>query len=237
MVKSRSNPQHVRVLANEMLAARVAQLIGLPVAEPAFVEITNEWEPRAEAGGVGVKGAGFAAGLHFGSRYPGNPEDTLVTDILPDPLLRRVRNFREAFWGAFLFDKWTCNCDVRQFVFYHSAMEKGSPYSACLIDNGFCFNDGDWSFPDAILLNFYSRRWVYEGVCGLQSFEPFLTRIENLRSSEVDACLQGIPPEWCGSEPGELSRLAEALYARRQGLSQAIIDVKNSAQRPFPNWR
>ena len=39
VVKFRNNPQHVRVLANEMLAARLAMLIGLPVADPAFVEV------------------------------------------------------------------------------------------------------------------------------------------------------------------------------------------------------
>ena len=39
VVKFQNNPQHVRILANEMLAARLAMLIGLPVAAPAFVEV------------------------------------------------------------------------------------------------------------------------------------------------------------------------------------------------------
>src|SRR3974377_315201 len=38
VVKFRNNPQHVRVLANEMLASRLALLVGLPVPEPTFVE-------------------------------------------------------------------------------------------------------------------------------------------------------------------------------------------------------
>lgn len=236
VVKSRSNPQHVRVLANEMFAARVAQSIGLPVAAPAFVEIPDNGELRTNAWMAGLNGVSFAPGWHFGSRYPGDPEETLVTDILSDSLLRRVQNFQEAFWGALLFDKWTCNCDVRQFVFYRPAARKGGSYSACLIDNGFCFNDGAWSFPDGILLNFYSRRWVYEGVQSFHSFEPFLTRIENLSASQLDECLRDIPHEWCGGEPGQLFHLAEVLYTRRRKLRQVIVDAKNSAQRPFPNW-
>ena len=41
VVKFQNNPQHARVLANEMLASRLAQLVGLPVAAPAFVEVSG----------------------------------------------------------------------------------------------------------------------------------------------------------------------------------------------------
>ena len=41
VVKFQNNPQHARVLANEMLASRLAQLVGLPVAPPAFVEVSG----------------------------------------------------------------------------------------------------------------------------------------------------------------------------------------------------
>ena len=40
VVKFQNNPQHARVLANEMLASRLAQLVNLPVAAPAFVEVS-----------------------------------------------------------------------------------------------------------------------------------------------------------------------------------------------------
>ena len=41
VVKFRNNPQHARVLANEMLATRLARLVGLPAAAPAFVEVSG----------------------------------------------------------------------------------------------------------------------------------------------------------------------------------------------------
>ena len=41
VVKFRNNPQHVRVLANEMLAGRLATLIGLPIPDVAFVEVLS----------------------------------------------------------------------------------------------------------------------------------------------------------------------------------------------------
>jgi len=239
VVKFQNNPQHARVLANEMLASRLAQRMGLPVAAPAFVEV-----PRGLLAGnpqmafdVGDRRDPIQPGTHFGSRFPGIPSLTLVVDFLPDRLLRRLQNLTVTFLGAFIFDKWTCNCDGRQVIFHRPADDEGSPYTVTLIDQGFCFNDGDWTFPDSPIRAIYPRRWVYEKVTGMESFEPLLTRIENLNAGELEECTAGIPRQWCEPEPDQLPRLVEALYARRRALRQAIIDARNSSLDPFPNWR
>ncbi len=238
VVKFRNNPQHVRILANEMLASRLAVLIRLPVPGRAFVEVS----PNLISGTPLLKfeTAGHeekcAAGLHFGSRFPGVPSRTLVVDFLPDRLLRRVTNLASIFLGAYVLDKWTCNCDGRQVIFYRTIDQTGSRYSATLIDHGFCFNDGEWNFPDSPIRSLYPRRLVYESVRGLQSFEPFLSRIENIEASELEECLREVPREWCGDGPQQLSRLAERLYERRRRVRQLIIDAKQSSLRPFPNW-
>jgi len=200
VVKFRNNPQHVRVLANEMLACRLAALIGLPVATPAFVEVPPaliRGTPPLELE-IGARHEPCCAGLQFGSRFPGVPSQTLVVDFLPDRLLRTVRNLTSAFCGGFVFDKWTCNCDGRQVVFFRSLDEQGPAYSALLIDQGFCFNDGEWSFPDSPIRGLYPRRLVYEKVEGFKSFEPFLSRIENLDRSQIEECVSPMPDEWCG---------------------------------------
>jgi hypothetical protein len=238
VVKFQNNPQHARVLANEMLASRLAHLVGLPVAHPAFVEV-----PPSLVGGnphlifdIGDRKEAILPGLQFGSRFPGAPSQTLVVDFLPDRLLRRVRGVDSTFLGALVFDKWTCNCDGRQVVFYRSADGEKSTYSVALIDQGFCFNDGDWSFPDNPMRGIYPRRLVYENVTGLDSFEPFLTRIENISPGELEKCITGIPEDWCEPDAAQLARLVETLYARRRKLRQALVDVKNCALAPFPNW-
>ena len=239
VVKFQNNPQHVRVLANEMLAGRLAMLIGLPVATPAFVEVPPaliRGNPPLELE-IGPHRVLCLAGLHFGSRYPGVPSQTLVVDFLPDRLLSKVRGLASVFLGGFVFDKWTCNCNGRQVVFFRSVNEEDPAYSALLIDQGFCFNDGDWSFPDSPTRGLYPRRLVYEKVQGFKSFEPFLSRIENLDGSQIEECLLRMPEEWCGPDPGQLAQLAEKLYQRRRGIRQAIIEAKNSSLKPFPNWR
>jgi len=238
VVKFQNNPQHVRVLANEMLAGRLAKLIGLPVPALAIVEVPAELiaqNPFLELE-IGLRREPLVAGRQFGSQFPGVPSQTLVVDFLPDRLLRRVKDLSSIFLGALVFDKWTCNCDGRQLVFYRTADQETAGYSALLVDHGFCFNDGEWNFPDSPIRSLYPRRLVYESVHGLNSFEPFLSRIENLEMSDLEACVQGIPAEWCGETPALLDRLAETLYARRRRLRQALIDARNIAIGPFPNW-
>jgi hypothetical protein len=238
VVKFRNNPQHVRILANEMLASRLATLIRLPVPGRAFVQVSQslisgtpllkfETAEREEQ---------CAAGLHFGSRFPGAPSQTLVVDFLPDRLLRKVSNLASIFLGAYVLDKWTCNCDGRQVIFHRTVEQRGNRYSATLIDHGFCFNDGEWNFPDSPIRSLYPRRLVYESVRGLQSFEPHLSRIENIEASELEQYLREVPQDWCGDDPDQISRLAERLYERRRRVRQLIIDAKESSLKPFPNW-
>lgn len=238
VVKFRNNPQHVRILANEMLASRLAALIRLPVPGRAFVQVSQSLisgTPLLKFETAGREEQ-CVSGLQFGSRFPGAPSRTLVVDFLPDRLLRRVSNLAPIFLGAYVLDKWTCNCDGRQVIFYRTVDQSGSRYSATLIDHGFCFNDGEWNFPDSPIRSLYPRRLVYESVRGLRSFEPYLSRIENIGATELEECLQEVPAEWCGDDPDQISRLAEQLYQRRRRVRQLIIDAKGSSLRPFPNW-
>jgi len=238
VVKFQNNPQHTRVLANEMLAWRLARGIELPVANAAFIEVPLSLlnnHPQL-AFDIGERREPIRPGVQFGSRFPGIPSQTLVVDFLPDRLLRRVKNLTSVFLGALVFDKWTCNCDGRQVIFHRPTNDEGSCYSVAMIDHGFCFNDGDWTFPDSPIRGFYPRRLVYEKVKGLESFEPFLSRVESVTTGELEECAKGIPTPWCEPDAGQLARLMETLYVRRRKVRQALIDAKNSVLAPFPNW-
>jgi hypothetical protein len=237
VVKFQNNPQHPRIIANEMLASRLAQLIGLPVPTPAVVVVPPELV-EGEPGLVSNAGncrQRCAPGLHFGSRFPGPPEQTIVVDFLPDMLLRRVDNLAPLFLGGFVFDKWTCNCDGRQAVFFRHIDRTAYAYSGLLIDQGFCFNGSDWNFPDSPIRSLYPRRVVYDSVTGLGSFEPFLSRIESLTLPNIEGCIADIPSEWCFPDPQGLQTLVNRLYARRCRLADLIIDAAASL-RPFRNW-
>ena len=150
VVKFQNNPQGARILANELLGTRLAARMGLPTPAAAVVEVRENLIEHTDdlVIQLGRGRTRCRAGLQFGSRYPGSPADTVVYDFLPDEQLREVVNLAD-FCGMLVFDKWTCNTNGRQAVFFRAQNE--SRYQAWMIDQGFCFNAVEWNFPDAPL--------------------------------------------------------------------------------------
>ncbi len=235
VVKFRNNPQHLRVLANEMLASRLALLVGLPVPEGEVVEV-NGWliehtpELRIQLANNSVQ---CEAGLQFGSRYVVNPEEGHVFDYLPVEMLGLVRNLK-TFAGVLALDKWTGNADGRQATFWRKRGEK--KYTASFIDQGYCFNAGEWSFPDLPLRGVYSRNEVYDGISGWDSFEPWLSNVERMSDAKVWKLAETIPPEWYCGEWCELEKLVIVLLSRRSMVRPLIEDFRQSTRKPFQNW-
>lgn len=184
--------------------------------------------------------------MQFGTRYPGDPRQLTLHDFLPDEKLREVANLHD-FAGMLVFDKWTCNTNGRQTLFFEDATRRssGAPgnlpaqgpgrgqgsvsaYRTVMIDQGFCFNAGNWDFPDAPLRGLYARNRVYEGVTGLQSFAPWLERLENRITENVLADLAGeIPPEWYADDYDAVMQLLEQLVRRRKRVPELLLSAKN----------
>jgi hypothetical protein len=235
VVKFRNNPQHLRVLVNEMLATRLAERAGLPVPATEVVQV-DEWliEHTPELSiQLAHNTIRCQAGLQFGSRYVVDPLEGQVFDYLPMELLNRVRNVG-TFAGMLVLDKWTGNANGRQAAFWRKSREK--LYTASFIDQGYCFNAGEWTFPDYPLRGVYGRNEVYEGVRGWESFEPWLSRVEKLEDDVVWDLAGEIPPEWYEGEWDELEKLAETLLSRRGVVRELIEGFRSSARRPFPGW-
>ncbi len=238
VVKFQNNPQHLRILANELLATRLAELIGLPVPVPAVIEV-GEWlicntaELSVQMGGQTLK---CKPGLQFGSRYVADPFSAQIFDYLPEALLtgERVRNL-EAFAGMLALDKWTCNVNGRQAAFWRRPRER--KYTAAFIDQGYCFNAGEWTFPDSPLRGVYPRNQAYEGVRGWESFEPWLSRIEEMDAERIGAAAEDVPKEWYGNDWDAMERLVEALVERRGRVRELIASFRDSSRQPFPNWK
>jgi hypothetical protein len=179
-------------------------------------------------------------GLQFGSRYPGDPRRLTLHDFLPDERLREVENLHD-FAGMLVFDKWTCNTNGRQTVFFHEQDQVTDPaffrYKTRMIDQGFCFNAGEWNFPDAPLRGLYARNRVYQAVTGMESFAPWLRRLEEQMTERVlDEISKDIPPSWYEDDYDALLRLLEQLYRRRSRVPDLILEAKKSQRQPFPNW-
>jgi hypothetical protein len=235
VVKFRNNPQHVRVLANEFLATRLAAAIGLAVPPSEIIEVSTWLIQNTQELSIELRGGAqrCEAGLHYASRWVGGLMPGQTVDYLPEELLLEVRNLAE-FAGVLALDKWTCNINGRQAVFQKSRRERR--YNATFIDQGYCFHAGDWKFIDISLGGVFAENTVYRGVTGWQSFEPWLSRIENLAAETVWGIAEMIPPEWCGGGLSALEVLVERLLARRARVRELIGAFRESARQPFPNW-
>ena len=236
VVKFRNNPQHARILVNELLGTRLAARLGLPVPPAAVVEVPEELIVGTEEMCIQL-GRGripCEPGLQFGSRYPGDPATLALSDYLPDEQLRAAKNLDD-FRGMLVFDKWTCNTNGRQAIFFRPRGE--SRYVAMMIDQGFCFNAGEWNFPDAPLRGLYLRALVYSGVRGMDSFAPWIERLAPPTMPDVLGELAAeIPPGWYDFDQDALEQMLDHLLRRRAHIEKLIVDAKNSYRQPFPDW-
>jgi len=236
VVKFRNNPQHVRVLANELIASKLAERVGLTVPQTDVIEV-GEWlvanspEMRIEEG---ERTQPCAAGLNFGSRFIGGMMPGQTVDYLPEERLREVRNLAE-FAGMLVIDKWTCNCNGRQAVFERRTRER--KYRATFVDQGFCFHAGDWEFKDSALRGVYARNAVYAKVTGWADFEPWLTMVEEMPAETMWRIAEGVPPEWYGGDTAVIERLMEQMLERRSRVRELIVAFRESGREPFPNWK
>jgi len=132
IVKFQNNPQHVRVLANELLANRIAERIGLPVPVTELIEVSpwlieNTPELRIRTGSSSVP---CQHGLALAMRFVIEPLEGTVFDYLPAAVFDRVRNLND-FAGMLALDKWTCNTNGRQAVFWKKTRDKKYTATLC----------------------------------------------------------------------------------------------------------
>ncbi|MCS7025608.1 MAG: hypothetical protein NZV14_12480 [Bryobacteraceae bacterium] len=247
VVKFKQNAQHRRVLVNEMVAACLLNYLEIPTAA---VEIVSCSESFLQANPeiaitLGSRREPVLPGWHFGSRLPVNPDRFAIYDYLPDALLRQVANLRD-FIGVLVFDKWVSNLDSRQCVLFRAQIRdwmagdhgpKKTAFVAMMIDHGYIFGGPAWKLEDAPLAGLYGRPLVYETIEGLESFEPWLTRVLEFPAEILDHAFRKVPECWLNGDREELERLLEQLYRRRKRVPHLLEDCRIACAKPFPNWR
>jgi hypothetical protein len=247
IVKFQNNPQHRRILINEVIAGEI--LSHLQVASPEYqlVRLSREFLDRNPEIHIqtGATRVAVEPGWHFGSRHPGNPETMATYDFIPDALLGQVAN-QEQFRAVLVFDRWVSNADGRQSIFFRAQLQDwlakpGVPprklgLVALMIDHGFAFNGPHWDLPESALTGLYPRRTVYNSVRSIQDFDPWLTRVLNFPGEVIDKALRKIPPEWIGDDESPLERLLESLMRRKKRIEDLVRDCRKAPGNPFPHW-
>ena len=244
VVKFRNNPQHRRILVNELIAAEILSYLQIPAPPGELIRVPQEFlreNPEASIQ-LGSRTVVPDAGWAFGSRHPGDPDVTAIYDFVPDSLLAQVQN-RADFLAILVFDKWTGNADGRQAIFFRAQVKdwvsqlKAGPkkmgFIALMIDHGFIFNGPHWNFTESALQGLYPRRMVYEPVTSLDDFQPCLGRVLHFPDEVLDRAIRRIPPDWIENEEEELESLLESLLLRRKRVAE-LLEQSLSA---FPNWK
>jgi hypothetical protein len=236
VVKFQNNPQHRRILVNELLGTQLATLLCLPTTLVAIIEVSDELIRLTPSLRIETQWTHIPCepGLQFGSRYPGDPHHLTVLDLLPDNHVLTARNLSD-FLGMLVFDSWTCNTDGRQVIY--GRPDIGSPYQAWMIDQGFCFNSGEWNFPDSPRRSLHPRYAVYRQVRGIESFEPWLAKLEcEIGVQVLLKIAETIPQEWYEFDSESLRRLLEQLDSRRCKVRELLFLSRRFSPHVFPNW-
>jgi hypothetical protein len=174
-----------------------------------------------------------------------HPDRVAIFDFLPDKLLGKVENTAD-FLGTLVFDKWIGNADSRQAVFFRARAKTWTPlkgqvtktgFFVQMIDHGFAFNGPNWDFQDSPIQGLYFRTSVYDSVHSLESFEPWLSMVENFPSEAIDSAWRQIPSSWYLGDEDELEQLLERLMKRRTLVPELIQSVREKRASAFPGWR
>jgi hypothetical protein len=237
VTKFQNSPQGVKILANEMFATSLGLWLGLPMPQTAVIEVSdwlieNTPDLRIQLGTGQVP---CSSGLQFGSRYPCDQvnQPLEVFDYLPESLMAKVVQ-PLSFARILVLDKWLGNADGRQAIFIRKQL--GRRFQPLFIDQGYCLNAEEWSFPDLPLRGVYARNCVYEQVTGWESFEPTLTKVERADVVDIWRCAERVVPEWYRHDFEGLERIVEAVHERRLSIRCLIDDFRQSSRNPFPNW-
>ena len=245
VVKFRNNPQHRRILVNELLSSVFLGYLKISVPETALIRVTADFlaaNPELHLN-VGTRRLPIEPGWHFGSQFPGDPNRIAVYDYLPDALLPQVANLDD-FRAILVFDKWVANADGRQSIFHRALVHRSEGrgpasrpgFVARMIDHGFAFNGPHWDFPESPVQGLYHRRQVYESVRSLDDFRPWLDQIVHFPEEVIDQAWKRIPPDWIDGEEDQLAQLLDRLHARRSRLPELISACREGRINPFPNW-
>jgi hypothetical protein len=103
-----------------------------------------------------------------------------------------------------------------------------------MIDQGFCFNAGEWNYPDAPLRGLYTRNRVYEGITGMESFGPWIARIQTITERVLEGYAHEVPPEWYEDDQDALWKVLEHLYRRRSRVRSCSWWPRTATGSRFP---
>lgn len=223
-----------RQLMAGFLATRLAHHVGLPVSEPAIVEIPSflsRTTPDLEQTAALCSTA--AANFHPATRYAGDLNGKKVFDMLPDSCLTSLSNL-SSFAHFLALDQWCSHLDSPKAVFHRSYNSLN--YSMEVINRSRSFSGSDLNFHDHPQNGVYNFKAVYRHLRGWDSFEPFLTSLILTSPDALWQLTRNLPFGWSEDYARDLDALVEGLLRRRSLIRQLIARSRDQIPDLFPHW-
>ena len=196
VVKFRNNPQHPRILVNELLSSVLLGYLKIAAPETALIQVTarNSWPANPEIHftlGDRARRPSNRAGISARA-IPAIPRAIAVYDFLPDALLRQWSTWRISAPSWSSTNGWATPMAASLSLSRRGARKAGAPparrpgFVARMIDHGFAFNGPHWELTDSPLQGLYARRLVYESVRSLDDFQPWLEQVVHFPEEVID---------------------------------------------------
>lgn len=227
VVKFMSNPQGIRVLVNELIAYRLAEKLGLPVAKGKVIYISSEIIEETTA----LKNLNIQPGPHFGSEFENNAEDNPF-----DSSISKCANIKKAS-GMIAFDHWIDNID-RCSNPSNLLVVRGEEFRLLLIDHGHIFFGPNWNKNSLTknkknIRNFWGENYDKVSIY-INQDNPFFGDVMCIEYlDDLDCILAEIPSEW-GLIDDEIAELTNFLEDRKSLLADAL---ETNLKGHFSKWR
>jgi hypothetical protein len=225
VAKFAGNPQGTRTLINEWIAAHLLQRLGVSTPEVRLLLLTGSAiQEESLCFKFGSSEVNIEGAYHFGSRCPVDPNEALIMDFLPKPLLANVINLVD-FALMLVCDQWLGQTDSRQAIFINVNRGRSPVLGMCsyFIDHGMCFGGSHWEFCDGPRYGVYMNKTVYDLADVRAQCNIAIASIQNLSEDAIYAPAATLPPDWYaeGDHAG-LVHLLRSLEQRRARLPLLI---------------
>lgn len=235
IVKFQQNPEGPRVLVNEYVCSKLAQLLKLPVPSPALVQVTSEFMSDYGREISEHIEADLGIGIHFGTK-----KIKKVFPLVSTEMLRSAKN-ADVIPEILLFDHWIGNFDRARnggnLLFDASKME------IVMIDHTHAFELGSlWSATQLnIKINegftiFDTSGYVYKKfvpfIRGNHPFHSILEKMSRLTRDDLWNIISSIPDEWNVPEEDRVV-LHSYLWKRLCNIEKVLLLLKPV----LPYWK
>jgi hypothetical protein len=213
VAKFQGNPQGNRTLINEWIGGKLLRRLGVTTPTVRVLRLPDHVDGADLFFDTPDGRQRIAAGLHFGSLCPVNPDRIAIYDLLPDSIIERLLANGRDFITTFVFDCWAGHRDGRQAIFHRNARKS---FQATLIDNGLLFGGHHWRVMTAPVICLSFCRASYRGLDMRQLAYEAIDFIRSWTLSDIDEIVASVPEEWFDRDKDAFWKMAAELIARSQ---------------------